>query len=280
MNLYEEVFHGESFSEEDFYEAARYAFHQELYDASQEDIDEYLIEQISEMSPEEVAEFWGKLKNIAKKVGSGVLKVASVAAPIAGTALGAKFGAPHLGKMVGGMAGNLAGAGAKALDRNIRRSGRSYRRRRGGSRRRLDPRVRGVLRRSGRHLRRAGRAAIRGANRYAAQNPVRPRYRWGEDFNENSSATLSKVIDNPQFQALMFGRAHGDSHTENITENDYDYIDLMETVNYLTEGILADYYKEDLLDDDTYAVNEYGELIVNNPEERAERAESLIEELI
>ena len=52
---------------------------------------------------------------------------------------------------------------------------------------------------------------------------------------------------------------------------------MVEVVNYLTEDIIAEYYEDDLLDDDTYFIDEQGELVVNYPEDRMERVESYIE---
>lgn len=86
-------------------------------------------------------------------------------------------------------------------------------------------------------------------------------------------------MNNPQFQALLFGRANGQGEylPEEISENDLDFLDMVEVVNYLTEDIIAEYYEDDLLDDDTYFIDEQGELVVNYPEDRMERVESYIE---
>ncbi|ULC59437.1 hypothetical protein MBM09_00305 [Flaviramulus sp. BrNp1-15] len=288
MNLYQEIYHGESFQEEDFYDAARYAFHQELAEASSEEIDKYLAERVNGMTAEEAESFWSSLGNIAKKVGSGALKVASVAAPIAGTAIGAAYGMPQLGGMAGGLVGNLAGAGAGALDKvpdfkSRRRRRRRPSRRRGG-RTRSNAQLRQTWGQTKQALGGLGRAALRGANRYAKNNPVTPTNRpTGPILGKSSSAVLSNVVNNPQFQALLFGRANapqGEIYHENINENDFDYLDMVEAINYLTEDIIAEYYEDDLLDDDTYSIDEYGELVVNYPEDRIERVESYIEELV
>ncbi|AUC75764.1 hypothetical protein [Olleya sp. Bg11-27] len=286
MNLYQEIYHGESFHQEDFYDAARYVFHQELSEAAPEEIDQYLMERISGMTAEEAEGFWSSLGNVAKKVGSGVLKVASVAAPIAGTIIGGPAGAA-----IGGLAGNLAGAGAKALDRvpNFRsRSGRRRRSRPTRSRRTRsrrgrnarNPELRQAWNQTKQFAAGAGRAALKGASRYAANNPVQAAHRpTGPILGQNSAAVLSSVMNNPQFKALLFGRANGQTefYSEDITENDFDYVDMVETINYLTEDIIAEYYQDDLLDDDSYSIDEAGELVVNYPEDRIERVESFIE---
>lgn len=286
MNLYQEIYHGESFHEEDFYDAARYAFHQELAEASADEIDKYLVERVSGMTAEEAEGFWSSLGNVAKKVGSGALKVASVAAPIAGTAIGAAYGMPQLGGMAGGLVGNLAGAGAGALDKvpdfKPRKKRRRRRRRSGRGRRRGNAQLKQTWGQTKQVLGGVGRAALRGANRYAKNNPVTPTNRpTGPVLGKNSAAVLSNVVNNPQFQALLFGRANapqGEFYSEDITENDFDYLDMVETINYLTEDIIAEYYEDDLLDDDTYSIGEEGELVVNYPEERIDRVESYIEE--
>lgn len=285
MNLYQEIYHGESFQEEDFYDAARYAFHQELSEAAPEEIDRYLIERVSGMTAEEAEGFWSSLGNIAKKIGSGALKVASVAAPIAGTAIGAAYGMPQLGSMAGGLVGNLAGAGAGALDKVPDFKSRRRRRRRRSRRRRsqVNPALRNTWRQTKQTLRGVGQAALQGANRYAAKHPVTPTNRpTGPIFNKSSAKTLSTVVNNPQFQALLFGRANSrkeNIYPEDITENDFDYLEMIEAINYLTEDIIAEYYEDDLLDDDSYSLDEEGELVVNYPEERVERVESYLEEL-
>lgn len=277
MSLYQEVYHGESFSEQDFYDAVRYIFQPEIGEASEDIIDNFLIEKVSEMTPEEAESFWGKIGNFAKRVGSGALKVVSKAAPMVGTAIGTAYGVPQLGGMVGGLAGNLAGAGAKALDRAPNfRTGRRRRRRGSGARRRrrTNPALRNAWRQTRRHMRGAGRQALRAANRYAAT-------RYREDFPEtsgNTPANLSNVVNNPNFQALLFGRSNSQGPTESISESDYDFLDAIEAINYLTEDIIAEYYENDLLEDDDYFIDDYGELVVNHPEERQERIEALIEE--
>ncbi len=287
MSLYQEVYHGESFSEEDFYDAVRYIFQPEIGESTTEEIDDFLIETVSEMTPEQAESFWKKIGNFAKKVGSGALKVVSKVAQPVGTAVGAAYGVPQLGGMIGGLAGNLAGAGSKALDRipdfktRRRRRRTSPRRNRSSYRRRSrrNPELRNAWRHTRRTLGRAGRHALRAANRYAAQNPVRPRYREDvESFEDNTPAALSNVVNSPGFQALLFGRSNGNIPTENITESDYDFLEAVEAINYLTEGIIAEYYENDLLEDDEYLVDDYGELVINHPEEREERIEALIEE--
>lgn len=282
MNLYQEIYHGESFYEEDFYNAARYAFHQELSEATPEEIDNYLIERVSGMTAEEAEGFWSSLGNIAKKVGSGALKVASIAAPIVGTVVGGPAGAA-----IGGLAGNLAGAGAKALDRvpDFKSRSRSTRRRRRPSRQRnrrtnTNPELRQAWNQTKQYAVGAGRAALQGAARYATNNPVTPTNTpTGPLLGRTSSAALSSIMNNPQFQALLFGRANGQGEylPEEISENDLDFLDMVEVVNYLTEDIIAEYYEDDLLDDDTYFIDEQGELVVNYPEDRMERVESYIE---
>ncbi len=280
MSLYQEVYHGESFSEQDFYDAVRYIFQPEVGESSEEIIDDFLIEKVGEMTPEEAESFWKSIGNFAKKVGSGALKVVSKVAQPIGTAVGTAFGVPQLGGMVGGLAGNLAGAGSKALDRIPNFKTRRRRRRTSSRRRRRrNPQLRNAWRNTRRHVRGAGRHALRAANRYASRNPIRPRYREDvEEHVENSPAVLSNIVNNPGFQAQLFGRANSNIPTENIAESDYDFLEAVEAINYLTEGIIAEYYENDLLDDNEYLVDDYGELVINNPEEREERIEALIEE--
>lgn len=278
MNLYQEIYHGESFGEEDFYDAARYVFNQELSESSAEEIDKFLVECVEDMTAEEAESFWKKLGNVAKKIGSGALKVASVAAPIVGTAFG------PLGTMAGGLAGNLAGAGAKALDRVPDFKINRRRRRRGGLRRRRNPELRQAWNQTKHAARGIGKAALRGATRYAANNPVKAMHRaTGPILGNNSSKILSSVLNNPRFQSLLFSKSSGenfaDNYYEDLNESDYNYIEMIEAINYLSEDIIAEYYENDLLDDNQYFIDDHGELVVNYPEERVERMESFIEEV-
>lgn len=273
MSLYQEVYHGESFSEADFYEAVRYIFQPEVGEATTEEIDSFLIETVSQMTPEEIESFWGKIGNFAKKVGSGALNIVSKAAPVVGTAVGAAYGVPQLGRMVGGLAGNLAGAGAKALDRvpDFRTQPRR-RRRTSPSRSNRNPELTRAWNQTRNTLGRVGRHALHAANDYAARNPVR---RYGA--RENSSEVLSEMINNPIFEAALLRNTYAETNSENISVNDFNFLETVEAINYLTEGIISEYYDKGLVEDDEYFVDEYGELVVNYPEERVERIESFIE---
>lgn len=275
MSLYQEVYQGESFTEEDFYNAARYVYQPQIGESTAEEIDDFLIGKVSTMTPEQAEGFWSSLGNVAKKVGSGALKVVSKAAPIVGTAVGTLYGVPSLGGMVGGLAGNLAGAGATALDKMPNFQDKPVRRvprRRKPNRRK--PYTRDLNRtwnQTKRTLGRVGKHALHAANDYAAQHPVQP-YRRG-----SNESVLTEFFNDPVFEAALIRNGFSEGLPGQLTENDYDFINKVEAVYYLTEGILTEYYENDLLNDEEYFVDEYGELVANYPEDRISRIESYIE---
>ncbi|WP_281766092.1 hypothetical protein [Neptunitalea lumnitzerae] len=270
MSLYQEVYHGESFSEEDFYAAAEYVFQPEIGGASQEEIESFLIERVSTMTPEEAESFWSNLGNVAKKVGSGALKMVSKAAPMVGTAVGAMYGVPQLGGMVGGLAGNLAGAGSRALDRMP--NFKSTPKRRVRRKRYVDPALRRAWNQTKTTAKNVGRHMIVAGNEYAAKHPVQPM-----KYGKSNESVLTEFFNDPVFEAALIRNAYADNFPESLSESDFDYINKVEAINYLTEGILSEYYGNNIITDGEYSVDQYGELIANYPEDRVERIESYIE---
>lgn len=271
MNIYKEVYHGEDFTEENFYDAVRYVFGAEVAGASTEEIDSFLMEQVSQMTTEEAENFWQKIGGFAKKIASGALKVVKTVAPIAGTVVGGMYGMPQLGAAAGGMLGNLAGAGSQALNRGGRRGNRGI----------AQPNpIRTQLTQVGQYAKGVGQAALNAANQYAINNPYPVPAPENPLLSANSAKILSAILENPQFQALLFGKGFSSGNSESFDDSDADFIDMVEAVNYLTENIIADYYESGLVEDDEYYVDEYGELVVNFPEDRVERIESYLETLV
>ncbi|MEP7095958.1 MAG: S8 family serine peptidase [Flavobacterium sp.] len=118
MSLYHEVFQGESFSEDNYFEAVRYVLGPEYANLNESELENVLLSRVDQMSESEAEGFWFSLGNVASSIGSGVLRGVAAVAPIAGTAIGTYFGAPQIGGALGGLVSNLAGAGSAALDNN------------------------------------------------------------------------------------------------------------------------------------------------------------------
>ena len=97
MSLYHEVFQGESFSEDNYFEAVRYVLGPEYSNLNENELEDVLLSRVDQMSESEAEGFWSSLGNVASSIGSGVLRGVSAVAPIAGTAIGTYFGAPQIG---------------------------------------------------------------------------------------------------------------------------------------------------------------------------------------
>ncbi len=265
MSLYQEMYPGEDFSEQDFFEAVRYVF-PETEGFHENQIEEFIMETVSQMSPLEAENFWRKIGNFAKRAGRGILKVASVAAPIVGTAVGGP-----LGTMIGGVAGNLAGAAANAIPR-----GRS-RRRRGGSRRsrrRRNPALQRAWNQTRQTAANLGRSALSGMNQYARENPYQGSSQSGSQGSP-MTRILSRVINNPAFQTRILGSAYGNGNPGEYYESDIEFLEMMESLNYLTENILDDYESIGISTNaESYEGNEEDEL------SRINRIEDFIEDLL
>ena len=96
MSLYYEVLQGESFSEDNYFEAVRYVLGPEYSNLNENELEDVFLSRVNQMSESEAEGFWSSLGNVASSIGSGVLRGVSAIAPIAGTVVGAYFGAPKL----------------------------------------------------------------------------------------------------------------------------------------------------------------------------------------
>ena len=97
-------------------------------------------------------------------------------------------------------------------------------------------------------------------------------------YRESDEGLLSKLIQDPNFEAVLLRNTYSEAAPA-ITENDIDFLDKVEAINYLTENIIGNYYENALVDDDEYFVDEAGELVANYPEERVDRIESYIDSI-
>ncbi|MRX69832.1 hypothetical protein SAMN06265349_101245 [Flavobacterium resistens] len=281
MSLYHEVFQGESFSEDNYFEAVRYVLGPEYSNLSESELEDVLLSRVDQMSESEAEGFWSSLGNVASSIGSGVLRGVSALAPIAGTAIGTYFGAPQIGGAVGGLVSNLAGAGSTALDNS-----RQPQRRPAPPQRRPQPQyrqqtpVRQAFGDAGRYLANAGRAALPAIQQYVQDNPVALRPQAAQDIGRIQGLynQLGGVINNPQFQAGQAQQSLGTA-SPNAPIESHSFAELIENVNYLTENILYEYYNGGLIPTEDYYVDQYGQFVGTNTPNRINRLENSIASL-
>ena len=286
MSLYHEVFQGESFSEDNYFEAVRYVLGPEYSNLSEDELEDVLLSRVVKMSESEAEGFWSSLGNVASSIGSGVLRGVSAVAPIVGTAVGTYFGAPQIGGAVGGLVSNLAGAGSAALD-NSRQSQRrpappqQQRRPAAPQQRRQAPSpVRQAWGNTTRYLADAGRAALPAIQQYVQDNPVQLRPQAAQDIGRVQGLynQLGGVINNPQFQAGQAQQSLGTASPNSPIES-HSFAELIESVNYLTENILYEYYNGGLIPTEDYFIDQYGQFVGTNTPNRINRLENSIASL-
>lgn len=289
MSLYHEIYQGESFTENDYFEAVRYVLGPEYEGLTEDELEDELLSRVNLMSESEAEGFWSSLGNVAKNVGSGILRGVSAIAPIAGTAVGAYFGAPQIGGAVGGLVGNLAGSASTALSNvNIPNSSprrphrRNYqhrqpqhpqhRRQNNGNQQ-----LRQTLRNTSNYLANAGRAVLPAVQQYVQDNPVQLNPQVSRDVNRVQGLynQLGGIINNPQFQAGQAQQSIGTA-SPNAPIESHSFAELVESINYLTENILYEYYNDGLIPTEDYYVDDYGQFIASYSPERVNRLENVI----
>ena len=288
MSLYHEVFQGESFSEDNYFEAVRYVLGPEYSNLSENELEDVLLSRVDQMSESEAEGFWSSLGNVASSIGSGVLRGVSAVAPIVGTAVGTYFGAPQIGGAVGGLVSNLAGAGSAALDNSRqqqRRPAPPQQQRRPANnnnyRRPAAPSpVRQAWGNTTRYLADAGRAALPAIQQYVQDNPVQLRPQAAQDIGRVQGLynQLGGIINNPQFQAGQAQQSLGTASPNSPIES-HSFAELIENVNYLTENILYEYYNGGLIPTEDYYVDQYGQFVGTNTPDRINRLENSIASL-
>jgi hypothetical protein len=282
MSLYHEVFQGESFSEDNYFEAVRYVLGPEYSNLSESELEDVLLSRVDQMSESEAEGFWSSLGNVASSIGSGVLRGVSAVAPIVGTAVGTYFGAPQIGGAVGGLVSNLAGAGSAALDnsRQQQRRPAPQRRQAPPQRRQAPSPVRQAWGNTTRYLADAGRAALPAIQQYVQDNPVQLRPQAAQDIGRVQGLynQLGGVINNPQFQAGQAQQSLGTASPNSPIES-HSFAELIESVNYLTENILYEYYNGGLIPTEDYYVDQYGQFVGTNTPNRINRLENSIASL-
>lgn len=290
MSLYHEVFQGESFSEDNYFEAVRYVLGPEYSNLSESELEDVLLSRVDQMSESEAEGFWSSLGNVASSIGSGVLRGVSAVAPIVGTAVGTYFGAPQIGGAVGGLVSNLAGAGSAALDNSRQPQRRpsppqQYRpapqqpQRRPAQPAQPSP-IRQAWGNTTRYLADAGRAALPAIQQYVQDNPVQLRPQAAQDIGRVQGLynQLGGVINNPQFQAGQAQQTLGTASPNSPIES-HSFAELIESVNYLTENILYEYYNGGLIPTEDYYIDQYGQFVGTNTPNRINRLENSIASL-
>lgn len=283
MSLYHEVFQGESFSEDNYFEAVRYVLGPEYSNLSESELEDVLLSRVDQMSESEAEGFWSSLGNVASSIGSGVLRGVSAVAPIVGTAVGTYFGAPSIGGAVGGLVSNLAGAGSAALDNSRqqqRRPAPQQRRYTPPQRRPAPSPVRQAWGDTTRYLADAGRAALPAIQQYVQDNPVQLRPQAAQDIGRVQGLynQLGGIINNPQFQAGQAQQSLGTASPNSPIES-HSFAELIEGVNYLTENILYEYYNGGLIPTEDYYIDQYGQFVGTNTPNRINRLENSIASL-
>ena len=292
MSLYHEVFQGESFSEQNYFEAVRYVLGPEYSNLGESELENVLLSRVDQMSESEAEGFWSSLGNVASSIGSGVLRAVSAAAPIVGTAVGTYFGAPQIGGAVGGLVSNLAGSGATALSNYNQQN--QQRQQQSPPQRRYAPQqqqqqpqyqnppsqFRQTFNNTGRYLANAGRAALPAINQYIQDNPVQLNPQARQDIGrvQNLYGQLGGIINNPQFQAGQAQQSLGTA-SPNAPIESHSFAELIENVNYLTENILYEYYNGGFIPSEDYFVNDYGQFVGSNAPSRINRVQTSIASL-
>ncbi|WP_136668644.1 hypothetical protein [Flavobacterium sp. H122] len=289
MSLYNQVYQGESFTEADYFEAVRYVLGPEYGHLGESELEDILLSRVNQMSESEAESFWSSLGNVARSVGSGLLKGVSAVAPIAGTAVGTFFGAPQIGGAIGGLVGNLAGSASSALGS----SGQAPRAPQRYAPRPQQPRpaqqyaprpqnpanqqLRQTWNNTKSYIANAGRAVLPAIQQYVQDNPVQlnQQAQQGVSAIQGLYSQLGGIINNPQFQAGQAQQSLGVA-SPNAPIESHSFAELIESINFLTENILYEYYNNGVIPTEDYFVNDYGQFVGANTPNRINRLQNVI----
>lgn len=294
MSLYHEVFQGESFSEADYFEAVRYVLGPEYSNMGESQLEHVLLSRVNQMSESEAEDFWSSLGNVARNVGSGVLRGVSAIAPIAGTLAGAYFGVPQVGGALGGLVSNLAGSASTAIDNSAppQRPPQQRRQRFQPSQRtqhQPQPQQRPQYQQSQpnplaqtwndttNYVANAGRAALPAIQQYVQDNPVPLNPQSQQDLGsiQRLYSQLGGLLNNPQFQVGQAQQSLGVS-SPNAPIESHSFSEFIESINYLTENILYEYHNNGLIPTEDYYINDYGQFVGSNSPARINRLHQTI----
>lgn len=292
MSLYNQVYQGESFSEADYFEAVRYVLGPEYAHLGESELEDVLLSRVNQMSESEAESFWSSLGNVARNVGSGLLRGVSAVAPIAGTAVGTFFGAPQIGGAIGGLVGNLAGSASSALSNSAQPQRVPQRVPQNYATRPQQPRpqqpaprpqnpanqqLRQTWNNTTSYLANAGRAVLPAIQQYVQDNPVQLNQQTQQGVNaiQGLYSQLGGIINNPQFQAGQAQQSLGVS-SPNAPIESHSFAELIESINFLTENILYEYYNNGIIPTEDYYVNDYGQFVGANTPNRINRLQNVI----
>ncbi|ESU22309.1 hypothetical protein FEDK69T_22920 [Flavobacterium enshiense DK69] len=280
MSLYNQIYQGETFTEQDYFEAVRYVLGPEYSSLSENQLENELLGRVGQMSESEAEGFWSSLGNVARNIGSGVLRGVSAIAPIAGTAVGTYFGAPQIGAALGGVVGNLAGSASSALSNTNTQRPRPQYPQQGRPQAQARPgngQLGQTWQNTTRYLANAGRAVLPAVNQYVQNNPVPLEPQVQQDVNrvQGFYSQLGSIINNPQFQAGQAQQSLGTASPNAPIEN-VSFAELVESLNYLTESILYEYYNNGLIPTEDYHVDDYGQFVASYTPQRVDRIQSIL----
>lgn len=301
MSLYNQVYQGESFTEADYFEAVRYVLGPEYAHLGESELEDILLSRVNQMSESEAESFWSSLGNVARNVGSGLLRGVSAVAPIAGTAVGTFFGAPQIGGAIGGLVGNLAGSASSALSssgqaqrvpqrapqRIPQRAPQNYAPRPQQPRQApqnaprpqnpTNQQLRQTWNNTTSYLANAGRAVLPAIQQYVQDNPVQlnQQAQQGVSAIQGLYSQLGGIINNPQFQAGQAQQSLGIA-SPNAPIESHSFAELIESINFLTENILYEYYNNGIIPTEDYFVDDYGQFVGVNTPDRINRLQGVI----
>ena len=112
---------------------------------------------------------------------------------------------------------------------------------------------------------------------YVQDNPVQLNPQASRDISRVQGLynQLGGIINNPQFQAGQAQQSIGTA-SPNAPIESHSFAELVESLNYLTENILYEYYNDGLIPTEDYYVDDYGQFIASYTPERVNRLESVI----
>jgi hypothetical protein len=233
MSLYHQVYNGEHFSEQHFYEAVQYVLGPESYGYDQEQLENAILDRVDEMGESDAENFWKSLGKVARNVAAGSLKLAAVAAPIAGKIIGGPIGGA-----IGKAGANLAGMAANAIQAGPQ-GGQSFFQ---GFRQRMQG---------------PAQAEIPAAQQYAAGNPTIAQNAGGAS---GLLLQLLSLINNPQLLGALTQQSLGSVPANQPTE-DYSFTEMVESLYSASGNLLKEYYEGGLLDTESYTYDRYGHLV-------------------
>jgi hypothetical protein len=241
MSLYHQVYNGESFSEQDFYGAVRYVLGPESYHYNQEQLENAILDRVDVLGESDAENFWRNLGKVARNVGTGALKVVSVAAPVAGNIIGGPIGGA-----IGKLGGNLAGAAASAIQGN--------------------PQGRQQLQQAWQQTRQMGQGLVQQVapvvQQYVADNPVAVNQPAAQNAAgmQDLLSQLMGLMNNPQLQAALAQQSVGAVPANRPTES-HSFTEMVESLYSLSGDLLKEYYEGGLIDTESYAYDRYGQLV-------------------